>query len=1025
MSDLLGGKPIYFFTRTGADDMVRKKEVPGKESTLKSSPEKRATSVKKVSLKEPLPLQKKDPQGKSKFPIVGIGSSAGGLEAVEAFFQKMPPDSGMAFVLVAHLDPTHVSVLPELIKKRTPMDVVQVEDGTRVQPNTVYVIPPGKDLSILHGVLHLMEPVSPRRIHLPIDIFLRALAQDQGARAVCIILSGTGSDGTLGLKAIKGGTGMVMVQDEVSAKYDGMPHSAIATGLVDFILSPEDMPEQLIKYTKLLIQQPRQKDRVGKGKKTDVLKKILLLMQARTGHDFSLYKRDTINRRIERRMRVQQIEEVEEYLRYLQEGEREVDMLFKDLLIGVTRFFRDPEAFEALKTLVLPDLVEHKQDDISLRVWVPGCSSGEEAYSLAIILHEYLLQANRSLNIQIFATDINEESIIRARSGLYPESISADVDQKRLRNYFDKEESGYRIKNIIREMLVFAPQDVIQDPPFTKLDLICCRNLLIYFSQELQKRVLSVFHYSLKPSGILFLGSSETIGPESDFFISLDRKWKIFRRTPSAGTASLGLGFPHSPPVRAKVDEEVVGMIKKTEERSMLQVVEIILRQSDIPPCVIIDEADNTLYIHGHTGRFLEPSIGEVSVNILDMARPGLKEELASAIRNVSVTRQECVRRNLQVEFNGGSVGVDLVVRPLLEEITPCDLKMVIFQESGTEAQKGQEAGQHSVQRKSRDIEALEQELLHTKETLQNYIDELQTSNEELRSTNEELQSTNEELQSSNEELETSKEELQTLNEESLVTNVELQNRIDELSAMNDDMKNLLDSTKIATLFLDTDLNIRRFTPALTDIIPLTTVDIGRPLTHFSHNLNKFDLSSSAQEVLADLSVKEVEAANNSGHLYRIRIQPYRTVNNEVDGVVITFDDITRLKIIDGESRQAKEIAEAIVATIREPFLVLDDCLGVIAANQSFNIMFKLSEEQVVGKKLYELDKGQLDIPDLRRMLEKILSGNHTLEGYHIDYDFPERGRRKVLLNGRRLNTVNRPGRDMIFLGLEMAADQV
>ncbi|MEJ2690293.1 MAG: chemotaxis protein CheB, partial [Deltaproteobacteria bacterium] len=813
-------------------------------------------------------------------PIVGIGASAGGLEAFEAFFTAMPADAGLAFILVPHLDPTHSSIMPELIQKRTRMRVLQIKDGVRVEANTVYVVTPNQDLSILNGTLQLMKPQLPRGANLPIDRFFRTLARDQGPNAVAIILSGTGSDGTLGVKAIKGEAGMVMVQDEASAKYDGMPRSAIATGLADYVLPPVEMPGQLIKYLRHAVHNTAATLLADAGSMPDALQKICIILRTRTGHDFSLYKKNTILRRIERRMHVHQIDTVKDYVIYLGKSEVESDILFKELLIGVTSFFRDTEAFEALREKILPELLRDKPDGYTLRVWVAGCSSGEEAYSVAILLQEIMEEQGRRLNVQIFGTDIDENAVNAARSGIFPASIAGDVSEARLKRWFSKDDNQYRVNKSIRETLVFAVQSVIKDPPFTKLDLLCCRNLLIYLGPELQKRLIPIFHYSLNPDGILFLGSSEAIGQGYDLFTPLDKKWKIYRRKigSAAGRPPL-LELPATPTIKGRTRQELPEPIRKAEELSAFQLVETILQQIDAPPCVIIDEASDIIYLHGRTGRYLEPASGKISVNILEMARPGLRTDLTAAIRSVATNNMEVVRKGVSVEHNGGHITIDLTVKPVIEHSALRGLMMVIFKEIASAAKETSAMKQTRGRTKNADFETLEQELRHTRENLQTTIEELETSNEELKSTNEELQSTNEELQSTNEELETSKEELQSLNEEASTVNAELQSRIDELSKTNDDMKNLLDSTQIATIFLDLDLCVRRFTPKAVEIIPLSGIDAGRPIKHFATSLIDTDLAEYAHNVLEDLGMREKEVRSKDGAYYRMRVRPYRTTN--------------------------------------------------------------------------------------------------------------------------------------------------
>ena len=822
-------------------------------------------------------------------PIIGIGASAGGLEAFEAFFIAMPADAGLAFILVPHLDPTHISIMPELIQKRTRMQVLQIKDGMRLEPNTVYVVPPNQDLALLNSTLQLMELRRPRGANLPIDRFLRSLARDQGPNAVAIILSGTGSDGTLGVKAIKGEAGMVMVQDEQSAKYDGMPRNAIATGVADYILPPAEMPGQLIKYLRHVVQPTTATVLADDGRMPDNLQKICILLRTRTGHDFSLYKKNTILRRIERRMHVHQIDTVEDYVLYLQKSEVELDILFQELLIGVTNFFRDAKAFEVLREKIMPELLAGKADGYTMRVWVAGCSSGEEAYSIAILLQEVMEDLNRNINVQIFSTDIDENAVNAARTGIFPASIAGDVSAARLKRWFSKEDNQYRVNKSIREMLVFAVQSVIRDPPFTKLDLLSCRNLMIYLGPELQKRLIPVFHYSLKPDGILFLGSSESIGQGHELFVRLDKKWKIYRRNIGPTAAQPGVKFPPAPAMAAHARPVQPESIRRAEELSAFQLVESILRQVDAPPCVVIDETNNIIYLHGRTGRYLEPASGKVSVNILEMARPGLKMDLAAAIREVVTNQQECVRKRVAIEHNDSHISIDLTVKPILEPRALRGLMMVIFKENEPPASRNKATKKTMARPKNTDVERLEQELRRSRESLQLTIEELETSNEELQSANEELQSTNEEL-------ETSKEELQSLNEEAATVNAELQSRIDEWSTTNDDMKNLLDSTQIATIFLNLELCVRRFTPKAVEIIPLSATDSGRPIKHFATALIDTDLTEDAFDVLQNLGTKEKEVRSKDGAFYRMRIRPYRTVNNVIDGVVITFDDITALK---------------------------------------------------------------------------------------------------------------------------------
>ncbi len=859
------------------------------------------------------------------FPIVAMGASAGGLEAFEAFFKASEPDAGLAYILVVHLDPTHISLLPELLQKHTTMPVSKIVDGTKVRPDNVYVIPPNHDLEIINGVLQLMPQARSHGVNLPIDSFFRSLATDQGTNAICIILSGTGSDGTHGLTTIKDKIGMIMVQDEDSAKYDGMPRNAIATGLVDFVQPPEKMPAQLVRYTKHASQSKALLASKTISESPNELQKIYLILRKYTGHDFSLYKINTIYRRIERRMYVHQIETISDYVSYLKDSKREAEILFKELLIGVTSFFRDPAIFETLRDVYLTELLNNKPNNYTIRVWVAGCSNGQEPYSLAIILQECMSKMQRHFGVQIFATDIDADAIAVARAGIYPEAIHLDVSPERLQAYFIKGEDGtYRVKKSIREMVVFAPQNIIKDPPFTKLDLLSCRNLLIYFSPELQRVLLPTFHYSLKADGILFLGSSETIGQATpNLFNTLDRKAKIFQRDHTIESTTTPMRLPA---ISRNLEQEksVPATIRAIEEHSAVKLVEAILKQSNAPPCAIIDDASNIIYIHGHTGDFLEPPEGRISINILEMARPGLKKVLAECIRKVAIHSQEVVRRDLTIELIGSQINLDLLVRPIFEFNNVHGLMMVTFEQSRSSPQAKEQASSANPIKTSTK-EDVERELLHTRENLLTAVEELEISNEELKSSNEELQSTNEELQSTNEEMETSKEELQSLNEESSTVNAELQSRIDELSITNDDIKNLLDSTEVATLFLDISMKIRRFTPKVTDIIPLTSADLGRPIQHFTSTLIDTNLNDLCLKVLDDLITREVEVDSTDGENYSIKALPYRTINNLIDGVVIAFFNIT-------ERKQAQLLRDVGLTRYRRLFNLSRDSVMLIEA---------------------------------------------------------------------------------------------
>jgi two-component system CheB/CheR fusion protein len=843
------------------------------------------------------------------FPIVGIGASAGGLAAFEAFFSGMPGDTdpGMAFVLVQHLAPDHKSILTELVKRYTRMQVYEVEDGMKVLPNCAYIIPPNRDMAFLNGSLQLLEQTSPRGQRLPIDFFFRSLAQDQRERAIGIVLSGTGSDGTLGVRAIKGEGGMVIAQDPVSTEYDGMPRSAIGTGLVDFVLPPAEMPAHLIAYAAHAFGKPFLPGAVPAPKAESVLKKIFVLLRAHTGHDFSLYKPSTVNRRIERRMAVHQAATTGEYLRYLQQNPDEVGALFRDLLIGVTNFFRDPEAFKALEDQIIPKLFADKPAGALIRVWVPGCSSGEEAYSIAILLQERMEALKRGFKAQVFATDIDSQAIVTARTGLYPASIAADISPDRLTRFFvaESEGSSYRINKGIRDMLVFSEQSLIKDPPFSKIDLISCRNLLIYMSGDLQKKLIPLFHYALNPDGFLFLGTSETVGEFVDLFATLDRKAKLYKRKEGfSGVQHMAMGQLTSlyegalPRVPGKTADPKKLPLRELTEQALLQQVALA--------GALVNAHGDILYLHGRTGMYLELPPGGITTNIFKIAREGLRHHLTTDLSKAVGIKDIVRHMGLHVKTNGGFATVNLTIRPVAAATPEAFLYLVILEQAPAfdpeEAQHAAvpaAAGAEDSPGADTDarLVSLRQELRAKDEYLQTANEELETSNEELKSSNEEMQSVNEELQSTNEELETSKEELQSVNEELSTVNAELQQKVADLSRLNNDMNNLLAGTGIATVFVDDKLRIMRFTPAATRIINLIQGDIGRPVGHIVSNLTNYDtLVADTQAVLDSLIPKEIEVRSKADMWYSMRILPYRSLENVIEGVVITFADITAMK---------------------------------------------------------------------------------------------------------------------------------
>jgi two-component system CheB/CheR fusion protein len=859
------------------------------------------------------------------FPVVGIGASAGGLDAIERFLGAMSPESesALAIVIVQHLDPERKSLLTDLIQRHTRMSAVEAAHGARVEPGVIYVIPPNRDLAIDGGKLQLVEPAHPRGSRPTIDFFFRSLANDRREKAVAVILSGSGTDGTLGLRAVKEAGGLVLAQQPETAQYDSMPRSALGTGLVDFALPPEEMPERIRSYLQRSIGKlaPGDVKMAPDDAQTSApLQRIFSLLRSYARHDFSRYKRTTILRRVERRMAVHQLETIEAYVRLLQGDSGEVAILFRELLIGVTNFFRDPDAFASLQGRVIPALLDGKRTGDSLRVWAPGCSTGEEAFSIAILIQEQLSQSRLDVRAQIFATDIDPDAISHARVAVYPSGIAADVSPERLARFFAEENGAYRVKKVIRDMVVFAEQNVADDPPFSRMDLISCRNLLIYMNGDLQRRVLPLFHYALNPMGYLFLGSSESVGEFSDLFSPVDRKWKIFTRKPGLLPQRASVDF-----ARASLPQEPASRRSRAESRreatlDVRQALEQALLTQHTPAAVVINSEGDVLYIHGRTGYYLEPAPGEASLNVLRMAREGLRLELTTALRKAGAMREPVIHRGVTVRANGAPQIINLTVAPLNAGSQLTGLYLIVFEPVQSPIRLDDLPRPDAAGDKDQRITQLERELRSKEEYLQTAIEELETSNEELTSTNEELQSANEELQSTNEELETSKEELQSVNEELMTVNIELQKKLEELSRVNNDLNNLLASTGIGTVFVDHMLRIQRFTPAATDIINLIQTDIGRPVAHIVSNLAGYtDLIKDVTGVLDSLIPKEREVQVRNGRWYLMRIQPYRTLDNVIEGAVITFVDLTARRQILASLDEAHRLR---VESLAEPVII-------------------------------------------------------------------------------------------------------
>jgi two-component system CheB/CheR fusion protein len=845
------------------------------------------------------------------FPVVGVGASAGGLEALEELLRNVPEGSGMAWVVVQHLDPTHKGMLPELLQRATSMKVVQVRDRMRVKPGCVYVIPPNRDMSLLHGALHLFAPTAPRGLRLPIDFLFRSLAADQQERSIGVVLSGMGADGTLGLRAVKEAAGLVLVQDPATAKFDAMPRSAIAAGLADVVAPARELPGRILSYVRHAPLHVRATPLLPDGERS-ALEKVAIVLRARTGHDFSLYKSSTVQRRIERRMGIHQLDRITTYVQYLQKNPQEVDLLFRELLIGVTSFFRDPTAWDQLRDEVLPPLLANRPQRSVLRAWSTGCSTGEEAFSLAIVFREAVerFAPLEGLKLQVFATDLDADAIARARQALYPPGIASDVSAERLKRFFVQEEGGsFRICKEIREMVTFATQNVLMDPPFTKLDFLVCRNLLIYLGPELQKRLLPLFHYSLNPGGVLFLGAAETAGGQPGLFTPLPGKTRLYRR----GEALVPLAtmpFPASRPGDRKGAPVPMTVTKPVPDLQAL--ADQVLLQRFAPAAVLVNAEGDILFISGRTGKYLEPAAGKANWNVFAMAREGLRQELPELFRKAVAGRSVTQRRAVRLGSGDEAPRVDVTAQALVEPEALRGTVMIVFSDVVTPPAPPEGAPRRAGSPRTPQQAALQRELDEARGELQSLRsemhamhEEMQTSQEELKSANEELQSTNEELQSTNEELTTAKEEMQSMNEELQTVNAEQAARMEELTRASDDMKNLLNGSDIATVFLDGDLRVRRFTTGATRLFKLIPGDVGRPLTDVVNVLVDLDLAREARDVLRTLVFSQKQVAAEGGRWFEARVLPYRTVDNRIDGVVMTFVDITQTKTLEAELRRA------------------------------------------------------------------------------------------------------------------------
>lgn len=838
-----------------------------------------------------------------RIPIVGVGASAGGLLPLEQFISSIPVASGLAFVVVQHMDPTRKALLGQLLQRATAMPVCEVTDAQRIRPDTIYVIPPATELTVVGGALHLTKPSQRRGQRLPIDVLFSSLARELGDQAIGVVLSGMGSDGTLGLQAMKSQGGLTLAQQPESAQFDAMPRNAIAAGCVDIVALPAEMPARILALSGVSASH-RQAQTGGNTPDAPALGMVLSLLHEHVRHDFADYKPNTLVRRIGRRMAVHAIDTMAAYAAFLRGNTQELDLLLKELLIGVTAFFRDPEAWQELAGKVLPVLITgHAGKSGSLRAWVAGCSTGEEAYSLAMAFVE-VLESRPDMpacELQIFATDLNADAIAIARSGRFAVSISRDLTPERLARFFTERPDGYQIDKRIRDMVLFAQHDVVVDPPFTRLDLLSCRNLLIYFSTSLQRRLMPLFHYSLRPGGTLFLGSSETVGRAQKLFVPLSPKSRLFNRSDNAGVVDAVVFPTHRRPASRSATQEPALPPTHTPMASLQTVADQLLLQTFAPPAVLVNEGGDVVYISGRVGRFLEPAAGKANWNIHVMAQPSIRAQLAVALRAALQDRTSVELHGLRLDESSATT-VDITVQAILQPKSLDGMAMIVFREVAAPSPGRREGHANPVDPLNA---CVGEELARAREEIQALRQEMRASQEELQAANEELQSTNEELQSANEELTTSKEEAQSMNEELQTINGELQSKLDDLALAQSDMQNLLNSTDIATLFLDNELNVRRFTEQIARVVHLREGDIGRPLSELASTLIYPDLHADVKETLRTLAFCEKQIATTDGHWYAVRIMPYRTLANVIQGVVITFVDITVAKELESQLRKA------------------------------------------------------------------------------------------------------------------------
>ncbi|GAB1370073.1 chemotaxis protein CheB [Candidatus Kapaibacterium sp.] len=943
---------------------------------------------------ENINLTDKTQSANNDFAIVGIGASAGGLEALEQFFKHIKPDSGLAYVVVQHLSPDYKSLMVELLSKHTLLPIYRAEDGMYIAKNSIYLIPPKKNLTIFHRKLYLTDQIQNLGLNLPIDVFFRSLAEDLGEKSIGIVLSGTGSDGTLGIRAIKGAGGMVMVQDEETAKFDGMPKSAISTGLVDYILPPEMMGEQLSKYIEHPLVSASERANTITIEDDDILSKILLTIRSRTGVDFTYYKPNTIVRRIERRISVHQIANIEDYYRLLSDSPTEANVLYKELLIGVTKFFRDYDAFELIRFKAIPEIIGLKKAGESIRVWVAGCSTGEEAYSLAMFFHDYMNVSGKVYDIKIFATDIDRDAIEYASAGIYPESIVTDVNEDFLKKYFVKNGQVFKVVDTIRQMVIFATHNIIKDPPFSKIDMISCRNLLIYLQPIMQKKVLSSFSFSLNTGGIMFLGSSESIGDLASFFTPVEHKWKIYKS--NINTKQVVIDELYIPSIKSKKSLPVNDIKSKlSSDADLFESISKDLFSSYVPPSIIINDKYELVHVFKDANRYLKIPSGKISLNILNLVPGELSVALSTAIHKVLKDNNEIKYSNVTFTKDEELISLDLKVKLFKQGKNQTNLLLVVFDEKPV---IGEQDGVDNVFEMDSNLnlrlQDIENELKYTKENLQATIEELETSNEELQATNEELIASNEELQSINE-------ELQSVNEELYTVNSEYQNKIEELTELNNDNNNWFNVTNIGTVFLDMKLRVRKFTPATVQFVNLIDDDMGRPISHISYNFDFPDFFNEINKTLKTLKPYEVELKSRDDEWFLMKIIPYRTIENAVKGVVITFTDIHKIKEYEDLLALDNDFLINVLDVTKDSEVMLNENGEVIYINQAAKELLEIDD--VIADKSIKVEFFDLNTKKqliLNSPFRQILENKSPIHNYSALVNINDEFQKEVVLNG-------------------------